>query len=136
VAEAKASHDASSAATPGLKGLAELINVAILLIMPPRRKQDSVREPIQVYLTQADRELLDRASAAAGLSRAEVLRRGLRQYGGAVLAEPHPVIAFLQEMADGDWPADMPDDVGSRHDELLAESYGRSPARKKGGKKH
>lgn len=101
----------------------------------PRAKPETVREPIQVYLTIDDRALLDRASAASGLSRAEVLRRGLRQFGGAVVAEPHPVIGFLESMASGTWPADMPDDVGLRHDDVLADTYRISPTPEKRGKR-
>jgi hypothetical protein len=38
-----------------------------------------VREPIQVYLSTAERERLDRVAARMGVSRSEVLRRGLEQ---------------------------------------------------------
>lgn len=40
-----------------------------------------VREPIQVYLTPTEREELDRAAGALGVSRSEVLRRGIRTIG-------------------------------------------------------
>jgi hypothetical protein len=36
-----------------------------------------VREPIQVYLTDAERGELDRLAAEMGISRSEVLRRGV-----------------------------------------------------------
>ena len=36
-----------------------------------------VREPIQVYLSTAERERLDRVAKRMGVSRSEVLRRGL-----------------------------------------------------------
>jgi len=36
-----------------------------------------VREPIQVYLTPDERAELDRAAGALGVSRSEVLRRGI-----------------------------------------------------------
>jgi len=36
-----------------------------------------VREPIQVYLSSAERERLDRVAERLGVSRSEVLRRGL-----------------------------------------------------------
>jgi hypothetical protein len=101
---------------------------------PHSKKPTAVREPIQVYLTRADRALLDRVSETAGLTRAEVLRRGLRQYGGAILGEPHPAVAFLDQVAAGPWPADMPDDVGLRHDEHLAAAY-RNTVRKKARRK-
>lgn len=37
----------------------------------------SVREPIQVYLTAEERARLDRAARELGVSRSEVLRRGI-----------------------------------------------------------
>ena len=86
------------------------------------------REPIQVYLTADDRSMLDRAAAAAGLSRAEVLRLGLRDFSAKVLAEQHPVVEFLDAMAATSWPADMPKDAGRRHDEHLTNRP--SPRRK------
>jgi len=41
----------------------------------------SVREPIQVYLTSDERDVLDRCAAELGVSRSEVLRRGLQAIG-------------------------------------------------------
>ena len=38
----------------------------------------AVREPIQAYLTAAEREDLDRAARELGVSRSEALRRGIR----------------------------------------------------------
>ena len=38
-----------------------------------------VREPIQVYLSTAERERLDRVAGELGVSRSEVLRRGLER---------------------------------------------------------
>jgi hypothetical protein len=37
----------------------------------------AVREPLQVYLSTTERERLDRLAARLGVSRSEVLRRGL-----------------------------------------------------------
>ncbi len=37
----------------------------------------NVREPIQVYLTEAERARLDASAGALGVSRSEVLRRGI-----------------------------------------------------------
>ena len=39
---------------------------------------DRVREPIQVYLTPAERAELDQRSAELGVSRSEALRRGIQ----------------------------------------------------------
>ena len=49
----------------------------------------SVREPIQVYLTEAERASLDDAARELGVSRSELLRRGIeamrrRSYEGAL----------------------------------------------------
>ncbi len=40
-----------------------------------------VREPIQVYLTEAERARLDRAAREMGVSRSEALRRGIDAVG-------------------------------------------------------
>ena len=47
-------------------------------------KSKKVREPVQVYLDKLDRELLERAAQQTGLSKAEVLRRGLRRFVGSL----------------------------------------------------
>ena len=39
-----------------------------------------VREPIQVYLSTSERERLDRLAAELGISRSEVLRKGLERF--------------------------------------------------------
>ena len=90
---------------------------------PKKKKNAAVREPIQVYLTRPDRALLDSVAKKTGLSRAEVLRRGLRRIGAEVLEEDNPVLSFLDAMTKEEWPADMPDDVAERHDSYLAQAY-------------
>ena len=94
--------------------------------MPPKlSKPRAVREPMQVYLTADDSALLASLAGDAGLSKAEVLRRGLRSF-----AREHgagsPMLRFLDEGTGGEWP----DAVAARHDEVLAESY-RGAARKR-----
>lgn len=49
---------------------------------------DRVREPIQVYLTAAERSELDQIAREMGVSRSEVLRRGIRSVRRASLAGP------------------------------------------------
>ena len=93
-----------------------------------------VREPIQVYLSTAERDWLDRLASRMGVSRSEVLRRGLaamaetEKPGDAALADlvrrgllhpplhspaplPHrePVYETLEEML-----ADLDEDRGDR----------------------
>ena len=53
-----------------------------------------VREPIQVYLTPTEREELERAAGALGVSRSEVLRRGIRTLGAPGFA------GLLRDLAD------------------------------------
>ncbi len=47
--------------------------------MSSKKSSRRVREPVQVYLDPADRDLLEEVVRATGLSRAEILRRGLRR---------------------------------------------------------
>ncbi len=49
---------------------------------------DRVREPIQVYLTRAERAELDRRAAEQGVSRSEALRRGIQALGRPSTAGP------------------------------------------------
>ena len=61
-----------------------------------------VREPLQVYLDQDERRLLDRMAEEEDLSRAEVLRRGLRAYAAEVGANTSPMLAFADSLTDAD----------------------------------
>lgn len=47
-----------------------------------------VREPIQVYLTEAERADLDSAARTLGVSRSEALRRGILALGRRAAAGP------------------------------------------------
>lgn len=81
---------------------------------PPGR----VREPVQVYLEADDSSLLARLTAAAGLSKAEVMRRGMRAFAREQDLES-PMLRFVADSSAGDWPAG----VAADHDAVLAESY-------------
>jgi len=87
--------------------------------MSPRKTpRSAVRDPVQVYLAPDDRQLLDSLAKTTGLSRAEVLRRGIRSFaavargGGA----KSPMLAFLEETAGEEWP----EGIAEGHDEVLA----------------
>ncbi len=82
-----------------------------------------VREPVQVYLTSEDRRLLKEVAVAAGVSAAEVLRRGLRRMAGEVLSDRNPAMQLLEEMNSAKWPDGTPTDAGVNHDRYLAEAY-------------
>lgn len=82
-----------------------------------------VRAPVQVYLTLQDRQLLKEVAVAAGVSGAEVLRRGLRRMAGEVLSDRSPAMQMLEEMNSAHWPPGTPSDAALKHDQYLAESY-------------
>ena len=95
----------------------------------PRR----VREPVQVYLDPGDRDLLESLARRTGLSRAELLRRGLRQLGVRQLAEQAPGWSLNALTGSLGHAADLPADLAAHHDAYL---YGeRRPARRKPARK-
>jgi len=83
-----------------------------------------VREPIQVYLTTDERKELDRLAGEEGISRAEVLRRGIRSYALEAAAGESPVFNLISDLKGSDWPADL----GSKHDEHLARAHEQTDA--------
>jgi hypothetical protein len=78
-----------------------------------------------VYLAPDDRDLLNRLAAETGLTKAEILRRGMRSFareqGGA-----SPMLRFIAESAAGEWP----EAAAEKHDDILADSY-RSATKKR-----
>ena len=82
-------------------------------------KPSKVREPFQVYLDPADRSLLDDVADRTGLSRAEILRRGLRRVAGDLLEEEEPGSAFEQLVGALGDDASLPADLAERHDAYL-----------------
>jgi len=82
-------------------------------------KPARVREPVQVYLDPADRSVLEEVAERTGLSRAEILRRGLRRVADDLLTEHEPGSAFEHLVgALGDDPS-LPADLAARHDHYL-----------------
>lgn len=82
-----------------------------------------VREPVQVYLDQMDRDLLERLAKAEGVSRAELLRRGLRRLAAETLQDRPPgwslehLIGCLRD------DPSIPTDLAERHDYYLYQAY-------------
>lgn len=92
----------------------------------PQRPK-AVREPVQVYLAPDDSELLASLAKLTGLSKAEVLRRGVRSFAREAGGES-PMLRFIAESTSADWPKAAATD----HDSLLAEEYrGDRPPRKR-----
>ena len=84
------------------------------------RKRSRVREPVQVYLDQRDRELLEQLVGDTGLSRAELLRRGLRRLADLELgsaAAGDSLSDLVGALGDA---FDLPTDLAARHDEYLS----------------
>jgi hypothetical protein len=91
--------------------------------MSPSKKTPSlVREPVQVYLDQSDRALLDKVARKSGLSRAEILRRGVRRMAAELLADESPMLRFIHEQTPGTWPVDTPADAAEHHDRYLTDA--------------
>jgi hypothetical protein len=85
-----------------------------------RSSTRSVKEPVQVYLAADDSDLLARLVEETGLSKAEILRRGLRSF-----AREHsvasPMLRFAKDADSKGWRGD----IAKSHDQVLAEAYGR-----------
>jgi hypothetical protein len=76
-------------------------------------------EPLQIYITADERRMLDALAAETGLSRAEILRRGLRTFAAERAGDTGPMHELLLSLRDAKWPADIATD----HDEYLARAY-------------
>jgi hypothetical protein len=87
--------------------------------MRNKRDETQIREPLQVYMTPDERRLLDTLSSETGLSRAEILRRGLRSFAAERGGDDGPMQSFIRSVRDHRWPAD----IATAHDEHLAEAY-------------
>lgn len=88
----------------------------------PRR----VREPVQVYLAADDRDLLNRLAAETGLSKAEILRRGVRSFAKEQQTAS-PMLQYLENLGN----IEAPDGTAVDHDAALAESYRSTRSRRK-----
>ena len=82
------------------------------------KRSKRVREPIQVYLTSAERAGLDRVALELGVSRAEVLRRGLE-----AMAEGRgrSFYAAFEALIGTERAPDAPTNLAEQHDEYLAQ---------------
>jgi hypothetical protein len=91
-----------------------------------------VREPVQVYLDERDRALLEQLAERTSLSRAELLRLGVRRLADEMLADTRPG-ASLDVLVGALDVADVPRDLAARHEDYLYgdDSGGEpSPARR------
>lgn len=87
----------------------------------PRPPRTAVREPVQAYLAGDDAALLSQLAAATGLSKAEVLRRGIRAFAREQDA-PSPMLAFATDQGGAPQGEPLPAEFRSI-DDRLAEAY-------------
>ena len=87
----------------------------------------AVREPAQVYLAPDDSDLLLRLATDTGLSKAEVLRRGIRSFAREQTDLQSPMLAFIDASDNANWPSA----VATNHDAILADSYVTAPKRRR-----
>ena len=87
--------------------------------MKRKRPVSRVREPIQVYIAADERQLLDSLAADTGLSRAEILRRGLRVFAAERAGGQGPMRRLMESLQATPWPHD----VAREHDAHLAGIY-------------
>ena len=84
----------------------------------PKNPPSVVREPVQAYLAPDEAELLTRLADDAGLSKAEVLRRGIRAFA----REQHtqsPMLSFIHDLP----AADAEPSEHTSVDDRLAQGY-------------
>ena len=82
-------------------------------------RRSRVREPVQVYLDRSDRDLLEQAARETGLSRAEIMRRGLRRFADDILTERPPGWSLQGLISSLEDVEDLPTDLAERHDTYL-----------------
>jgi hypothetical protein len=92
---------------------------------PSHQSTSGVRARVQVYLAADDCDLLALLTGETGLSKAEILRRGVRSF-----AREHRVASPMLKLAMESDTQGWPDDLAKGHDAVLAASY-RSDVGKK-----
>ena len=85
----------------------------------PSTRLPGVKEPLQIYMTADERHLLDTLAADTGLSRAEVLRRGLRSFAAEQADDGGPMQALLRSLRHAPWTPG----IATEHDEQLTRAY-------------
>lgn len=94
---------------------------------PSSNSGRAVREPVQVYLAGDDAALLADLARSTGLSKAEILRRGIRSFDREERRES-PMLRFLDECL----AADQSEVIGEDVDAVLAEEYRRPDGARSG----
>ena len=82
-------------------------------------KKGRVREPVQVYLDEPDLARLDALVKSSELSKAEVLRLGIRRLAEEMLVQANPGASLSVLTGALDDSPSVPADLAARHDEYL-----------------
>lgn len=82
-------------------------------------KHRLVREPLQIYMDSDERRLLDKLSESTGLSRAEILRQGLRQFATQQAGNDGPMETLMRRLREKPFAAR----IAADHDDELASAY-------------
>lgn len=83
------------------------------------KKPSRVGEPVQVYLNDRDRALLDKLSERAALPRSEILRVALRRLASDLPGATNAGAALPALIGALDEAEDVPADLAARHDDYL-----------------
>lgn len=83
------------------------------------KKPTRVGEPVQVYLNDRDRDLLDELAERSALARSEVLRVALRRLAADLPGATNVGAALPTLVGALDSAKDVPADLAARHDEYL-----------------
>lgn len=94
-------------------------------------KPKRVGEPVQVYLSDRDRALLDKLADRAALPRSEILRVALRRLASDLPGATNAGAALPTLIGALDAAADVPRDLAARHDDYLYGKPKRLPAGRK-----
>jgi hypothetical protein len=82
-------------------------------------RQKTVKEPLQIYMAADERRLLDQLSDDTGLSRAEILRQGLRQFAMQRAGSGGPMETLMRSLR----AMPLARDIATSHDDHLAHAY-------------
>jgi hypothetical protein len=89
-------------------------------------KPSRVGEPVQVYLSEHDRALLEKLAKSTGTARSEVIRVALRRFAAELPGAAKPGSSLDALIGSLDSVPGIPADLAARHDEYL---YGEPPKR-------
>lgn len=95
-------------------------------------KPGRVREPVQVYLDERDRALLDAVAERAAVPRSEVLRIALRRLAADLPGAARPGASLGSLIGALDAAQGVPTDLAARHEEYL---YQRKPSPRRSRKR-